>query len=127
MTSTPRSPRRRVIAYALLAGTALGGFAMGDAYVAHAQSPASVVEPKPGAIQPTLGSHLPDFVSLVKEVKPAVVSITSKMRAGEEDEEGQGGQAPGGFGHGQQLPFPFPFPFAQQQQQQEQQEQQQQQ
>jgi serine protease Do len=116
MTPTPHPPRRRVAAYALLAGTALGGFAMGNAYVAHAQSPASVVEPKPGAIEPTQGSHLPDFVNLVKEVKPAVVSITSKMRAGEEEEEGQGGQAPGGFGHGQQFPFPFPFPFAQQQQ-----------
>lgn len=105
-------PWRTTLAAFLLAGTA-GGLAVG----AHAQT-----EPKPGAIEPGQISHpLPDFVGLVKQVKPAVVSITSKIRPDEEEDAqgGQGGQGgmPGFGGHGQ---FPFPFPFAMPQQQQQQ-------
>jgi serine protease Do len=103
---------RRAFAALLLAGTAAGGFAIGGTHAALAQADTGfTVQPKQGAIEPTQISHpLPDFVSLVKEVKPAVVSITSKIHP-EEDE--QGGMQ--GFGNGQQMPFPFPFPFAQQQ------------
>jgi serine protease Do len=110
---TGRTVRRAAFAL-LLAGTAVGGLSIGGHFYAQAQSDAtSVVQPKPGAIEPGQLSHpLPDFVDLVKQVKPAVVSITSKMRP---EEEQQGGGMPG-MG-GQQMPFPFPFPFAQQQQQ----------
>jgi len=103
---------RRAFAALLLAGTAAGGFAAGGTLIAHAQSDATFsVQPKQGAIEPGQISHpLPDFVSLVKEVKPAVVSITSKMKP-EEEEQPQGMP-----GMGQGMPFPFPFPFAQQQQ-----------
>jgi serine protease Do len=87
----------------------LGG--LGVAFV----PPAIAQAQKEGAIQPPQLSHpLPDFVDLVKQVKPAVVSITVKMT---EDEE-EGGGIPG---HGQGMspfggmPFPMPFPFGQQQ------------
>jgi serine protease Do len=104
---------RRTFAALLMAGTAAGGLAAAGAFSAHAQSDATFsVQPKQGAIEPGQISHpLPDFVSLVKEVKPAVVSITSKMRP--EEEEQQPGMP--GMGQGQPFPFPFPFPFAQQQ------------
>jgi serine protease Do len=104
---------RRTYVALLLAGTAAGGLAAGSAFSAHAQSDATFsVQPKQGAIEPGQISHpLPDFVSLVKEVKPAVVSITSKMKP--EEEEQQPGMP--GMGQGQPFPFPFPFPFAQQQ------------
>jgi serine protease Do len=96
-----------------MAGSAAGGLAV-TAHQARAQSDATFsVQPKQGAIEPGQISHpLPDFVSLVKEVKPAVVSITSKIRPDEEEQQ-QGGIP--GFGNGQQMPFPFPFPFMQQQ------------
>ncbi|OUJ15228.1 Do family serine endopeptidase [Acetobacter sp. DsW_063] len=64
----------------------------------------------PGAIQPrTQTQTIPDFVNLVKQVKPAVISITSIIKADAADEEG-GGMG-GGQGGMQQSPFPFPFPF----------------
>ncbi len=110
---TGKSVRRAAFAL-LLAGTAVGGLTFGGHFYAHAQFDAALsVQPKPGAIQPSQLSHpLPDFVDLVKQVKPAVVSITSKMRP--EEEQQQGGMP--GMGGGGQMPFPFPFPFAQQQQ-----------
>jgi serine protease Do len=115
MIDRPGKTVRGAFVALLLAGTAVGGFAVGGHFDAQAQSDATFsVQPKQGAIEPGQISHpLPDFVSLVKEVKPAVVSITSKMRP---EEEEQGGGMPGFGGQGQQFPFPFPFPFAQQQQ-----------
>jgi len=114
MTQKTGKTLRRTILALLLAGTAAGGLAAGGHLSAHAQADANFsVQPKQGAIEPGQISHpLPDFVSLVKEVKPAVVSITSKMRP--EQEEGMPGMGPGQQ-FGQQFPFPFPFPFAQQQ------------
>ncbi len=114
MTHFSRKTLGRTLGAALLASTAMGGLAI------HARAQDSVVQPKPGAIDPGQVSHpLPDFVDLVRRVKPAVVSITSHIRPeGEEDAQGQQG-IPGfgqGFGHGQGG-FPFPFPFAPQQQQ----------
>ncbi len=67
------------------------------------------------AIQPTGPSErLPDFSGLVKQVKPAVVSITSVIKDGgdQSDSDDQGGQ------NGGQSPFPFPFPFGMMPQQQ---------
>ncbi len=108
MTSMSRTARRLTLACLLLSGTALSAGAQ-------AQTDPGVANPKPGAIDPGQVSHpLPDFVSLVNRVKPAVVSITSKMHP-EEDEE-QGGMP--GFGHGQGFPFPFPFAMPQMQQRQ---------
>ncbi|MDG6094982.1 Do family serine endopeptidase [Acetobacter sp. AN02] len=80
------------------AGTILGT-ALLPATSAYADTPA--------AIQPHAPTQtIPDFVNLVKQVKPAVVSITSIIRADTaENEEGeQGGGMP-------MSPFPFPFPF----------------
>ncbi len=106
---------RRAAFGLLLAGTAMGGLVAGGHFYAQAQPGADTIQPKPGAIEPGQISHpLPDFVSLVQQVKPAVVSITSKMRP----EEDQQGGMPGMGGQGQPFPFPFPFPFAQQQQRQ---------
>ncbi len=89
----------------LVAGTMLGG--VGPLSPAHAQT----------AIQPSgMAQKLPDFVGLAKQVKPAVVSITSIIKddgSDSEDDGGQGGGQGGGQegGQGQQMPFPFPFPF----------------
>ncbi len=80
---------------ALLAGTTLGGIAPS----ARAQN----------ALRPSgMSQHLPDFVDLAKQVRPAVVSITSMLKDdGSEDDEAGGGEG----GGQQQTPFPFPFPF----------------
>ncbi|WP_428378226.1 Do family serine endopeptidase [Lichenicoccus sp.] len=92
----------------MLTGVAGGRFETGTA---HAQSPSSsALAAHPGAIQPQAPSQrLPDFTALVKQVKPAVVSITSQLKADtvEDDDQDQGG----GGGGGQQMPFPFPFGF----------------
>jgi len=84
---------------ALLAGTSLGGYALGHSARADDAAP---VNPPGTQIQP---HTLPDFTSLVAQVKPAVVSITTKFRetpAALEDDQDQGPQSlmP-------QLPFPF--------------------
>jgi serine protease Do len=95
-TETQRHPlRRAALAATLLAGTSLGGYAIGHSAWADTVAP---VNP-PGA--QLLPHSLPDFTALVTQVKPAVVSITNKLKAGAAmDEEQQGGQMP-------QLPFPF--------------------
>ena len=103
-----RRPRLRLPAVALLlAGTALGGVAVGhDAFAQDAQSPAAQSAAQPTRIQPnTPDQRMPDFVSLVKSVKPAVVSITTRLRpdaAASVENEESGGE--GGMGG---LPFPF--------------------
>ena len=85
-----RSPwRRTALAATLLAGTALGGFAIAQSGVA-ATDPAGATPGAPVNPPGSGMSHtLPDFTDLVTQVKPAVVSITSKMQAGpaaDEDE-----------------------------------------
>lgn len=106
-TETQRHPlRRAALAATLLAGTSLGGYAIGHSAWADSVAP---VNP-PGA---QLVPHaLPDFTNLVTQVKPAVVSITNKLKAGAAVDEEPGGQM-------QQLPFPFNqmFPNGPQQQQ----------
>ncbi len=87
----------------LVAGTMLGG-------VASHPSPARAQT----AIQPSgMTVKLPDFVGLIKQVKPAVVSITSIIKDDGSDDDSDGSQGGGGGGSqgGQQMPFPFPFPF----------------
>ncbi len=94
-TEPLRHPLRKVaIAFTLLAGTSLGGLAVGPHAWADATTP---VNPPGTAVQP---HTLPDFTSLVTQVKPAVVSITNKLKptAAALDQDG---------GPMQQLPFPF--------------------
>ena len=101
-TVTPRAPRpwrRSAIAAVLLAGTTLGGFAVGHAgFAAPEATPGTPVNP-PGA---SMSAHnLPDFTALVTQVKPAVVSITTKMNVSAAEDEDQA-----------QMPMPFlAFPF----------------
>lgn len=96
------------VSTALLATTAMGG--VSSAYA------------DTGAIKPqSTVQALPNFVSLVKEVKPAVVSITAHIKAdvAEQEEGGPMGQGGGGGGSMQEMPFPFPFPFQMMPQQQQ--------
>jgi serine protease Do len=102
MNSQPQRPghtglKRTALAAALLAGTSLGGFAIGHGAFA---DDATAVNPPGAQLQP---HTLPDFSDLVTQVKPAVVAITNKMQASpaalEDDQPDSRMQ--------QQLPFPF--------------------
>jgi serine protease Do len=108
MTFPSESPRnaklwrRTALAAVLMAGTALGGFAVGHSSFAATETPPGAPVNPPGT---GMTPHaLPDFTDLVTQVKPAVVSITTKLQAGPAaDEEG---------GEQQQMPFQFrQFPF----------------
>ncbi len=95
--SVETSRRRRLaLTGVLLAGTALGGFAVARAATTTEPgappAQAAPIQPQPSA------TLLPDFSSLVTQVKPAVVSITTHIRA-DSPEAQQGG--------GGGLPFPF--------------------
>ena len=107
-TANRPSPwRRATLAAVLLAGTALGGFAVGHAAPTPAvgSQPSSTAAESTGAPVNPPGANvaphtLPDFTQLVSQVKPAVVSITTKLGADASDQEGQ-------MQGGPQLPFPF--------------------
>jgi serine protease Do len=103
-TTSTRNPwRRSALAVVLMTGTALGGFAIGQSGFAATDAtgdatPGAPVNP-PGSGM--TGHTLPDFTDLVSQVKPAVVSITTRMQAGPAADEDQ-----------PQLPFAFrQFPF----------------
>ncbi len=100
----PRTKHRRLTA-TLLASTAALTVILSAPLPAFAGDAAQ----HEGAIQPTELPHaLPDFVALVKQVKPAVVSITSKMRVPADEQPQMQGGFPGFPG------FPFPgVPFGQ--------------
>ena len=104
--------RRTALAAVLLAGTALGGYAAGHATLAATTPSNSAEQPTNSAGPQNSGTpvnpsgqnlaeqKLPDFVALVDQVKPAVVSITTRLtQAAAQQETGQGPM--------QQLPFPF--------------------
>ncbi|HEY4043713.1 MAG TPA: DegQ family serine endoprotease [Rhodopila sp.] len=100
--SQHRTLRRVSLATALLAGTSLGGYALGHSAWADntaTSNAATPVNPPGTQLQP---HTLPDFSSLVTQVKPAVVSITNKMKTTPASLEGDedNGAMP-------QLPFPF--------------------
>ena len=106
--TNPMQPRRGVtwrrtaFATILLAGTALGGLAVGHAVAA--QTNGVPVNP-PGAT--AMPQTLPDFSNLVTQVKPAVVSITNRLNSEADGNDQMQGR-------GQQLPPPFnQFPFNQ--------------
>src|ERR1700709_200319 len=96
-THASRHPiRRTALTVTLLAGTALGSFALGHGAWADDVAP---VNPPGAQLQP---HTLPDFTSLVTQVKPAVVSIHNKLVATPASmEQEQQGEMP------RQLPFPF--------------------
>ncbi|HTI79455.1 MAG TPA: DegQ family serine endoprotease [Acetobacteraceae bacterium] len=95
----PRLWRRTALATVLLAGTALGGFAVGHAGFAATESPTTAGTPvNPPGSNPTNGQVLPDFTNLVHQVKPAVVSINVKLKQDASEAEA---------GRQQQMPFPF--------------------
>jgi serine protease Do len=86
--------RRATLAAALLATTTLGGLAVSHA----ANDAATTAQPvNPTAI--AAPHALPDFTDLVSRVKPAVVSITTKVRVSPAAMEG--------MSRGNGLPFPF--------------------
>jgi serine protease Do len=104
MNKENRPWRRAAVAAALLATTSLGGFALGP--MAWADNAAPV---NPGSVAASLAQPLPDFSKLVTQVKPAVVSITTKMKAtpaAMQDDGDDSGPTQGGD-QAQQLPFPF--------------------
>jgi serine protease Do len=98
-----RGLRRTALVAVLLGGTALGGFAAAHVTGAVAATNQPVNPPTAQALP-----QLPDFVDLVKQVKPAVVSITTHLKPAAASVVEGGPQ--------QQLPFPFnQFPFNQMQ------------
>jgi serine protease Do len=101
LTQSPnkRTPwRRSALAVVLMAGTALGGFAVAQSGFAASEPAGTPVNP-PGSGM--TGHTLPDFTDLVTQVKPAVVSITTRMQVGTGSDEDQ-----------PQMPSPFrQFPF----------------
>jgi len=81
-----------LLASLLLAGTMLGGYAA--IARGHAASEASTAAASTAA--PATHAVMADFSEIVSRVKPAVVSITSKLKASAVDDEG---------------PAPMPMPF----------------
>ena len=94
----PRFWRRAALTTVLLAGTALGGFAVGHQGFAATETPTAGAPVNPPGSNPTNGQVLPDFTNLVHQVKPAVVSITVKLKQNPSEQEA---------GRQQQIPFPF--------------------
>ncbi len=101
-----RVPARAALVAVLLAGSTLGGLTAGslETRPALAQGASQSAPIHPQMPEQTL----PSFTGLVKQVKPAVVSITAMLRASAVPEDEGGSEGGGG---GQQMPFPFPFPF----------------
>jgi serine protease Do len=102
---TPTAPagkaRKTAFALALLAGTTIGGFTAG--HFAFAASDAATAPPvNAGAPAATTAHAIPDFADLVARVKPAVVSITTKLEVRQTADEGMDHM------------MPMPMPFGQQ-------------
>ncbi|MGH3262150.1 MAG: trypsin-like peptidase domain-containing protein, partial [Trebonia sp.] len=133
-TTPRRLPRvRRTLAAALLAGTTLGAFTIVPTLsgVAQAQTQSAQTQsggsgtvhvkpltppgPSTNGQAPVNQGHgmrqeVPNFVGLVKEVRPAVVTVTNYLKSGAKVEDHVGGKN----GAHPQLPFPFnQFPFNQ--------------
>lgn len=85
---TSRAWRGALLAV-LLAGTSLGGFAVGNTLYA---APADTTAASPAAtspiIPPAATAVMPDFANLVAKVTPAVVSITNKLKVDQAEMQG---------------------------------------
>ncbi len=105
MTPTPPTRtagatwRRTALAAVLLAGTTLGGFA-----AVHAANDAATAAQPVNPTAVTTAQTLPDFSNLVTRVKPAVVSITTKMKVQPASMESGGRGGPMPFPFGQMMP-----------------------
>jgi serine protease Do len=108
---TPPSPkpakvRKTALAIALLAGTALGGFTAGHAAFAANDDQAN---PPVNAGVAATPAQIPDFADLVARVKPAVVSVTTKLEVHDASDQGPVQMMPfpfGGMGGGMQQQHP---------------------
>lgn len=108
---TPHRPwLRRHLGAALVAGTALAGMSAAPALVwAAPEAPAQVPSGTQGQQQTppplnqgaAMSERLPSFVGLVKQVKPAVVSVTNFLKDTSAEQPSQQQQ--------QRPPLPFPF------------------
>jgi serine protease Do len=121
---TRRLRFKSTLAVALLAGSALGGYAfVSPSFADSSQTTAGDVSQLPAGVSSQV---LPDFTELAARVKPAVVTILSDLAPGAAVDDGsdQGGQGDNGSGdqggdQGPQaqggpqngMPFPLPFPF----------------
>ncbi|CAI3939678.1 Periplasmic serine protease [Commensalibacter communis] len=101
--------RQGVMVSLLMGSSSISLVGMPSAYAAEGSK---LLNEHSGAIKPvTSAQNLPNFVSLVKQVKPAVVSITTKMTVGGDDQmidgfpDNEGFSGRGGFSS----PFPFPM------------------
>jgi serine protease Do len=86
---TSRAWRGALLA-ALLAGTSLGGFAVGNTlYAAPAETTPATSPPATSPIAPPAATAvMPDFANLVAKVTPAVVSVTNKLKVDPEEMQG---------------------------------------
>src|SRR5271165_5391290 len=88
----PGKLRKTALAVALLAGTALGGFTAGHlAFAANDTMPTAGAAVNAGVTAP---AGIPDFADLVARVKPAVVSITTKLEIHQTADEDAGPSSP---------------------------------
>jgi serine protease Do len=107
MTDADKTPtasgkvRRTALAVALLAGTTLGGFTAGHLAFAANENTAPAAPVNAGVS--ATPQVLPDFADLVTKVKPAVVSITTKMEIRQTADDGDDDEMPQGMPHG--MPF----------------------
>jgi serine protease Do len=100
----PRRRLRPALIASLLACTALAGTAGLELYPAFAQGTGGATDTRApnNPIQPAVTAQIPSFVGLVKQVRPAVVSITTKLKPQAAAEE---------MGPGQDQDQGAPFPF----------------
>ena len=105
---------RSGLVVALLAGSALGGYALTTPTFADATQAAAGqdVSQLPAGVAPHV---LPDFTELAARVKPAVVTIIADLNASQAAPDNVGGNQGGDQGNGPGgpggMPFPLPFPF----------------
>jgi serine protease Do len=97
--------RKTALAVALLAGTALGGFTAAHvAFAANDDQTSGQANAPVNQGAAATPHQIPDFADLVAQVKPAVVSVTTKLDVHETADEGPSQMGPGQFPFGQMMP-----------------------